>query len=164
MGRRARLLKRVFLVVLIAAAVCFSGCATAPSPVPSSTAAPSTPEGPRLEGQAPIPLDTPDPRYAEYFRELKRRIEANWDYPAPALRSGQSGRGVIGFILRKDGSVLKVDVLRSSGIRILDQYIENAIRFASPFPPIPGNIPADAIPISVNFIYTIGAAPSPPPE
>jgi protein TonB len=104
----------------------------------------------------PIPLDTPDPRYADYFLELKRRIEANWSYPEQALRRNQSGRGVIGFVLRKDGSVLEVDVLRSTGVVILDRYIENAVRFASPFPPIPGNVGADAIPISVNFIYTIG--------
>jgi len=58
--------------------------------------------------------------------------------------------------IRKDGSVLEVDVLRSTGVGILDRYIENAIRFASPFPPIPGNVGAEAIPISVNFIYTIG--------
>ena len=38
--------------------------------------------------------------YADYFRELKKQIEANWSYPAEAMRCQQSGRGVIRFVLR----------------------------------------------------------------
>lgn len=112
--------------------------------------------GKLLDGQVPIPLDTVDPRYAEYFLELKKRIEAHWSYPEDAIRNRKSGRGVVGFVLRKDGSVREVDVLSSTGVPILDRYVENAIRFASPFPPIPGNMAEDAIPISVNFVYILG--------
>jgi len=111
------------------------------------------------DGQVPIPLDTPNPRYADYFLELKKRIEAKWGYPEQALQRHQSGQGVIRFILQKDGSVREVDVLRSTGVRILDRYIVNAVRFASPFPPIPGNVAEDAIPISMNFVYTISTSP-----
>jgi len=107
----------------------------------------------------PIPLDTRDPRYADYFLQLKKRIVAKWGYPEQPLRGNQSGQGVIGFVLQKDGSVLTVGVLRSSGVAILDRYIKNAIRFASPFPPIPGKVGADTIPISVTFIYTISTSP-----
>src|SRR2546422_5502528 len=108
------------------------------------------------DGQVPIPLDTPDPRYADYFLELKKRIEAKWGYPEQALQRHQSGSGVLVFILRKDGSVREIDVLRSTGVAILDRYIENAVRFASPFPPIPGNVAEDAIPVSLNFVYVLG--------
>src|SRR5205814_2925766 len=107
------------------------------------------------EGQVPIPLDTADPRYADYFLELKKRIEAKWGYPEQALQHHQSGSGVLVFILRKDGSVRQIDVLRSTGVAILDRYIEYAVRFASPFPPIPGTVAAEAIPITMNFTYTI---------
>ena len=111
--------------------------------------------GTEREGQIAVPLNTPDPRYAEYFAELKRRIEDKWSYPTEASRNGQSGQGELRFVLRKDGSVRTVEIVSSSGVRILDSYIENAIRLAQPFPPIPTSIGEDLIPISINFTYTL---------
>jgi protein TonB len=111
--------------------------------------------GRESEGQIAIPLNTPDPRYAEYFAELKRRIEDKWTYPTEASRKGQSGRGELRFVLHKNGSVRTVEIVQSSGVRILDVYIENAIRQAQPFPPIPASVGEDMIPISINFTYTL---------
>jgi TonB family protein len=111
--------------------------------------------GTSAEGQIAIPLNTPDPRYADYFAELKRRIEDKWSYPSEAARRGQSGQGELRFVLRKDGSVRTVEIVHSSGVRILDSYIENAIRLAQPFPPIPPSVGEDVIPISINFTYTL---------
>jgi protein TonB len=108
------------------------------------------------DGQIAVPLDTPDPRYAEYFAVLKRRIEDKWTYPEEAARRGESGRGELRFVLRKDGSVRTVEIVNSSGVRILDRYIENAIRMAQPFPPIPMSITDDVLPISINFNYVLG--------
>jgi protein TonB len=118
-------------------------------------------------GRSPVPLDTSDPRYAEYFAELKRLIEAKWSYPAEATRRGQSGRGEVRFVLRKDGGVRTVEIVRSSGVRILDAYIENAIRLAQPFPPIPASLtdestPEDGMPITINFSYVLSTRPSSP--
>jgi len=108
------------------------------------------------DGQIAVPLNTPDPRYAEYFAELKRRIEDKWVYPQEAARRGESGQGEVRFILRKDGSVRVVEIIHSSGVSILDRYIENAIRMASPFPPIPASVGEDVIPISLNYTYVLG--------
>ena len=102
-----------------------------------------------------MPLNTPDPRYAEYFAELKRRIEANWTYPQEASRRGQSGQGLVGFVLRKNGSVREVDIVQSSGVDILDRYLVNAIRLASPMPPIPDRISDGTLPVVFAFTYTL---------
>ena len=112
--------------------------------------------GTDTDGQIAVPIDTPDPRYAEYFAELKRRIEDKWGYPEEAARKGQSGRGELRFVLRKDGSVRTIEIVSSSGVRILDSYIQNAIRMAQPFPPIPRSIGDDVLPISINFTYVLG--------
>jgi outer membrane biosynthesis protein TonB len=89
------------------------------------------------EGQVAIPLNTPDPRYAEYFADIKRRIEDKWSYPKEASRKGQSGQGELLFVVRKDGSVRKVEI--GGG---------------------------ETIPISINFTYTLGPGllPSPSPS
>ena len=111
--------------------------------------------GTSADGQIAVPLNTTDPRYAAYFAELKRRIEEKWVYPQEAARNGQSGQGDLRFFVRKDGTVRTVEIVNSSGIRILDSYIENAIRLAAPFPPIPASVGEDLIPISINFTYTL---------
>jgi TonB family protein len=99
----------------------------------------------------------------EYVREIKRRIEENWRYPEAAIRARKSGRGVVRFILRRDGSVRRCDitVVSSSGVPILDQFIVHAITFASPFPPLPPSIAPDAISLSVNFTYIPGGQARP---
>jgi TonB family protein len=134
-----------------------------PLPAPPSGRGGTRPEGAgagesgtELEGQVAVPLNTPDPRYAAYFAELKRRIEEKWVYPQEAARRGQSGQGELRFVLRKDGSVRTVEIVQSAGVAVLDRYIENAIRLASPFPPIPASVGEDAIPISLNYTYVLG--------
>lgn len=133
-----------------------------PLPGPSLPGGGTRPEGEGagdvgrdLEGQARVPLDTPDPRYAEYFLAIKRGIEANWVYPQEAARKGQSGQGLVGFVLRKDGMVQDLQILRSSGVDILDRYLITAIRLAQPFPPIPDRIGRDGIPVALTFTYVL---------
>ena len=41
------------------------------------------------------------------------------------------------FLVKQDGRIGKVDVVRSTGTAVLDQYMANAIRLAAPFPPLP---------------------------
>ncbi len=77
-------------------------------------------------------------------------------YPQEAARKGQSGQGELRFVLRKDGSVRTVEIVHSTGVALLDRYIENAIRLASPFPPIPAAVGEDVIPISINYTYVLG--------
>ena len=96
----------------------------------------------------------------EYFAELKRRIEEKWSYPTEASRKGQSGQGELRFVLRKNGALETVEIVHSSGVKILDTYIENAIRLASPFPPIPTSVGEDVLPISINFTYTLQRHPA----
>jgi protein TonB len=107
------------------------------------------------DGQPGIPLNTTDPRYADYFAEIKRRVEAHWVYPEDARRKGQSGQGLVAFVVRKNGSLREVEIVRSSGVDVLDRYLVNAIRFASPLPPIPDRISQDTLPIVVSFTYVL---------
>ena len=116
---------------------------------------PPAPAESSVQGSRAVPLDTSDPRYAEYFAELKRRIEEKWGYPEEAARKGQSGRGTIRSEVRKDGSVRTVAIVSSSGVRILDSSIRNAIRMAAPFPALPASVEEDPLPISINFTYTL---------
>jgi TonB family protein len=76
-----------------------------------------------------LSLDTAHPRLQSYFAEIKRRIWEKWSYPSEAARRGQSGSGELQFLLHKDGWVKTVKVVNSSGVRLLDSYIENAVPY-----------------------------------
>jgi TonB family protein len=111
--------------------------------------------GTSREGQQAVPLNTPDPRFAEYFLEIKRRIEAHLVYPREAARQGQSGQLRLEFVVRKDGSVRMVELMHSSGVGVLDRYSLNTVKLAAPFPPIPDRLGLDAVLISANFTYVL---------
>lgn len=107
-----------------------------------------------IEGE-PIPLNTTDPRYTDYFDKIRRRIKENWIYPREAGERGIGGQLVIEFAIRKDGGLQFVDLKRSSGVAILDQYALNALKLAQPFPPVPDSVSKGPLPIAGIFTYHI---------
>lgn len=107
-----------------------------------------------IEGE-PISLDTKDPRYTDYFDKIRRRIRENWIYPREAGERGIVGQLVIEFAIRKDGWLQAVELKRSSGVEILDQYAMNALKLAQPFPPVPDVVSKGTLPIAGIFTYQI---------
>src|SRR5207244_1295160 len=79
-----------------------------------------------IEGE-PIPLDSPDPRYSDYFDRVRRMIKERWGYPC--VKNGdtheceyKTAALIVEFGIAKDGKVPFVNVLRSSGWAIYDDY------------------------------------------
>lgn len=107
-----------------------------------------------IEGE-PVPLETTDPRYTDYFEKIRRRIKENWSYPREAGERGIGGQLVIEFAIRKDGWIQFVDLKRSSGVQILDRFAMNALKLAQPFPPVPDSVARGALPIAGIFTYQI---------
>lgn len=107
-----------------------------------------------IEGE-PIPLDTKDPRYTDYFDKIRRRIRANWIYPREAGERGIGGQLLIEFVIAKDGHLSAIDLRHSSGVEILDRFALNAVKLAQPFPPVPDSVAKVALPIAGIFTYQI---------
>ena len=101
-----------------------------------------------------IDLNTQEYRYIGYFTNLRKSIELTWTYPAPALRRGLYGNVHIKFTINKDGKVSRIMVLDSSGHRILDSAIVDAIELAAPFAPLPKSF-GSKINIKGNFRYVL---------
>jgi protein TonB len=49
----------------------------------------------------------------------------------------EQGDVLVGFVIRKDGQVRDVRVLKGSGFPSFDKNVLNAIKKAAPFPPLP---------------------------
>jgi outer membrane biosynthesis protein TonB len=115
-----------------------------------------------IEGE-PIPLDSKNPAYSDYLDQVRRRIKAKWVYPCvKSEATGQceykSTQLVIEFGILRDGRVPFVIVRRQSEFDIYDEYAVNAIKLASPFPPVPDALMSGSkkgIPILATFSYIV---------
>jgi outer membrane biosynthesis protein TonB len=101
-----------------------------------------------IEGE-PIPLDSTDPKFNDYLDRIRRMIKEKWGYPCiKDLATGhcdyKSARLVIVFGILKDGRVPMLEVAQQSGYDVYDDYAVNAIKLASPFPPVPASLMATA--------------------
>lgn len=72
------------------------------------------------------------------LQAIRRQIEQAKTYPETARRDGLQGSVDLRFRIAPDGSVEVMEILRSSGFRILDEASKQTIQRAAPYPPVPG--------------------------
>ncbi len=137
------IMRRVVGAVVLA--VLMAGCAI--------VAPPCRVEGSPSEGR--IALDTPDPKYRDYFNRVRERIRSKWVYPRQAGERSIEGNGQIDFDIAKDGRIEYVDLRRSTGTGILDDAALVAVKLAQPFPPVPDSVSAGPLRVSGAFCYQI---------
>ena len=101
------------------------------------------------EGGETISLDTRDFRYASYFAHIKRRIQNAWIWPVEAQKN--RGELLLRFKLRKNGTLEEVRLIKSAGIRILDDLAMAAVTKAAPFEPFPEGLERKSI--TATFVY-----------
>jgi periplasmic protein TonB len=102
-----------------------------------------------------VSLDTKEIKYLSYFAHIKRRIEQVWTYPPGAIANGLQGQLHLKFVLRNDGQVKTVELLRSSGYKVLDKEAWDAVVNGGPFGPFPPTIPDDELQITARFTYVL---------
>ncbi len=88
-----------------------------------------------------ISADTRAYAYAAYMAAWVARIEriGNLNYPEVARRERLHGELILTVCITRDGAVCGVDVLKSSGVPLLDRAAARIVRMAAPFPPLPQN-------------------------
>lgn len=104
----------------------------------------------RKPGDDSVTLDTDEFKFISYNRWLKVKVESVLAYPELAALSGYQGTLYILFDIMKDGSLGRLEVLKPSGYKILDDEALRAIRAAAPFQSLPDDWRMDR--------YTIRAA------
>ena len=96
-----------------------------------------------------ISLDTRDFRYASYFAHIKRRIQNAWIWPEETRK--YEGELLLRFRLRKNGTLEEVRLIKSAGVRILDDLAMAAVTKAAPFDPFPEGLERKTI--TATFVY-----------
>ncbi|GAB4390947.1 MAG: hypothetical protein Kow0025_26460 [Thermodesulfovibrionales bacterium] len=107
---------------------------------------------PRQDG---ITFDTKEFRYRSYMLRLKARIEGIWEYPPEAAARGIYGDLYIRFVIKKNGSLGKAEVIRTSGISTLDEAAVKALRDGQPYWPLPDDWEEDSLVITGHFVYSL---------
>ncbi len=110
----------------------------------------------RVKTEPPqITFDTREFKYKGYMARLKEKIESIWQYPRSAAERGIYGDLFIRFSIKRDGSLGRVDLVRTSGYRDLDEAALMALRNAAPFWPLPKEWDIEEFIIEGHFIYTL---------
>ncbi|VAX06516.1 TonB protein [hydrothermal vent metagenome] len=91
-----------------------------------------------------INASTKEYKYAAYLGAWRRKIEriGNINYPDEARRQKLYGNLVLHVAVQADGSVKKngIQLLHSSGHKVLDDAAIRIVRMAAPYAPFPANI------------------------
>jgi protein TonB len=109
-------------------------------------------------GDNSVTLDTDEFKFISYNRWLKIQVERVLKYPELAAVSGIQGTLFIKFDIMKDGSLGGLELLKSSGYKILDDEALRAIRDSAPFPPLPEQWHMDHYPIRAAVLFYLNAA------
>lgn len=104
------------------------------------------------------PLNAPEVQYISYFASIKRKIELVWQYPYEAAAAGIQGELTLDFVIARSGAVNSIELVRSSGSKILDDEAIRSIRKAAPFDPIPAEYKIPSLQIRGRFVYVHGGA------
>jgi protein TonB len=102
---------------------------------------------------AGITFDTKEYKYYGYMQRLREKIEGVWKYPYEAEQKRLNGELYIKFTIKKDGSLGEVELLHTSGYRVLDEAAVRALRDANPYWPLPVDWNEDSLTITGRFVY-----------
>jgi TonB family protein len=100
---------------------------------------------------------TRDPRLLPYFRRINAKIYPLWAnaFPRSALLDLRQGTVILEFTVFADGHTLVAwPPLRPSGIDEFDRNCAEAIRRASPLPPIPRELGVSSLRIRFPFVVS----------
>lgn len=94
---------------------------------------------------------------ASYMRKWIDRVEriGNLNYPDAAVRNRLSGTLIMDVVINSKGELVKYNLQRSSGQKVLDDAARRIISLASPFAPFPEALKkqADVIHITRSWVF-----------
>jgi TonB family protein len=104
--------------------------------------------------------DTQGVDFGPYLARIVQVVRQNWYHLMPeSARLGQKGRVALQFAIQKDGRVLEVDPVVSSGSNALDGAAKAAIDLSIPFPPLPEEFRGNDLKLRFIFLYNLGYGP-----
>lgn len=107
------------------------------------------------EGEHEITFSTKEFKYYGYKMRLKDKIENIWKYPPEAAQKGIYADLYIRFTILKNGNLGAIELIRTSGYKMLDDAALKALRDAAPYWPLPDEWKEESFTITGHFIYSL---------
>lgn len=102
-----------------------------------------------------VDLNTTNFRYLGYFTTIRKAFELVWTYPAEAVQRGLQGEVKVEFTILRDGRVGRIKIVSTSGHKVLDDAVVEALKLASPFSPLPEGMNKDRLTVVGSFRYVL---------
>lgn len=108
------------------------------------------------ENLGDVSLNTYAWDYAWYILEMKRKLRSNTNPPAAFTLLGIiSGEAVVRFKVLPDGTAIDITMVDYNGDRSLAETSFDAVRFSSPFRPLPADFPEEYLELTWTFLYHV---------
>ena len=94
-------------------------------------------------------------RFAQYVEDWRQKIEriGNLNYP-DAAKGRLYGSLTLSVVIKANGDLKQVEVIRSSGQALLDDAARRIVRMAAPYAPFPPNIQRDTDELDITRTWT----------
>lgn len=114
----------------------------APTTIPNTSKEPATSQSTAASASQQSLRQQLSSGLASWQAEVMAKLELQRRYPAAALRQQWQGVVYLRLQLDRDGQLLQVQLVRSSGHQLLDQAAEQTVRQSAPFPVLPAELTA----------------------
>jgi protein TonB len=101
-------------------------------------------------------LNTDDIRFGSFYRRLENAVYGVWRYPREAAERGIEGTTPVKITFDREGKVVQVDLLESSGSRILDTEVVRTLNEIGPIGSLPRGYVGDTFKVIAFFHYING--------
>ena len=101
----------------------------------------------------PISINTKEKKYVSYFGRVKKQVNQVWTYPTQEIGRNIGGSVVIRFEISKDGNLIRVRLVNTSGYDSFDKNAIEAVKNAAPYPPFPRTFSKNKLSIETTFVY-----------
>jgi protein TonB len=100
-------------------------------------------------------LNTDDIQFGSFLRRFETAVYGVWRYPADAARLGIEGVTPVKITFNRKGEIENVQLLESSGSKILDDEVFRALRLIGPLGSFPKGYDRDKFNLIAFFQYGI---------
>lgn len=107
------------------------------------------------EGKAMF-LNTDDIRFVSFGRRLEDAVYSIWRYPEEARLKRIAGTVLVKMTFQRNGDLSQVELLESSGSKILDDEVLRTLHNMGPVGPLPREYQGETLNLMRFFVYTMG--------
>lgn len=100
-----------------------------------------------------LSLDMKQDMLTSFFRRFRLHVLGAWNYPAISRERGEQGACLARVTVDKQGNLLDLQLLQSSGYGALDDAALHAVRRSAPYGPLSDHYPEPHVSFNVLFIY-----------